>query len=219
MEMASESMMAQAMPIGGTNPDDVLWVKFFDDPLQNDTRSKEEGRPIFEMTTWISIRKPGSRDEIVRPIRHTDKARFPRHWQAYKSKEDLVVEGTLLAEWPVTSRSQVEELKYWNVMTVEQLAAAADSGLSVMRGFVTLKESAKKWLESSKGTAAVEALAKANAKIAGQEAKISELLDRMEEMERTMAKPARKRRSKAEMAEAKELAAQLKIERQQNQEE
>ena len=201
MEMADSSIMSMAMPVGGSNPDDALAVKFYSDTLKNETKSKEEGRPIFEEVDWIKINKPGSKDGVNRPIRQGDKERFPRHWLAYQAKEENQGEiGTPLAEWTGITRSQVQELKYWNISTVEQLALAADTSMSVMQGLTTLKQSAKKWLDASKGNAAAEQLAE-------QKAINAKLMERIEALEsgEPAPKKRRKRRSKAEM-EADEMA-------------
>jgi hypothetical protein len=195
MQEADYGMTAGAMGgTPGTNPDDMLAVLFFIKPLQNDSKSKEEGRPIFEDAEWISIMAPGSRNKVMRPIRHKDKERFPRHYAAFKNRtEQDFIEGTPLAEWTGVTRSQVEELKFWNISTVEQLANTADSATGAFRGFVTLKQNAIKYLEASKGNAMAE-------KFAALEAKYEALLAKVDGGEPVEAqKPKRRRRTRAEM--------------------
>jgi hypothetical protein len=186
-EMTSNAMQSSGNQ--GSNPDDMLLVKFFIDPLENPTKSKDEGRPIFEDVEWISIMSPGSRNEVRREARLVDKERFPRHYAAFKNRQDQQInEGTPLSEWTGVTRSQVEEMKFWNILTVEQLATVADSAMGSFRGLVTLKQSAIKYMEASKGNATAE-------QFAALEAKYEALLAKFEEAP----KPKRKRRSKAEM--------------------
>jgi hypothetical protein len=193
--------MAMGNPTGGENPDDRLLVKFFIAPLENATRSKEEGRPIFEDMEWISIRTPGSRNEVCRPIRMEDKSRFPRHYQAFKSREEQeLIEGTLLDEWPAIPRSLVEELKFFNVRTVEQLAGMADSADSNFKGIVMWKQKAQAYLDASKESAASDALKEAKERIDAQNETIAMLTKRLEALEAP--KPKRKRRTKAEIEAA-----------------
>ena len=199
METADSSIMNMAMPMGGGNPDDILLVKFTIEPQKNVTRSLEEGRPIFEDKEWISIMAPGSRNEVRREARMQDKERFPRHYAAFKNRQDQQVnEGTPLSEWPGATRSQVEEMKFWNIVTVEQLAGVADSTMGQVRGLVTLKQSAIKYLDASKGNAAAEQLAEQKA----INAKLMERLEALENTEQPMVlddlePPPKKRRRRA----------------------
>jgi hypothetical protein len=209
MQEAEFGLTAAAMqPAGaqGNHPDDILLVRFTIEAQQNKTKTAEEGRPIFEDTEWISIMAPGSRNEVRREARLGDKERFPRHYAAFKNRQDQqVIEGTPLNEWTGATRSQVEEMRFWNILTVEQLAGTADSAMGSFRGLVTLKQSALKYLEASKGNAMAE-------KFAALEAKYEALLARMGDAVPPAPKK-RKRRSSAEMklvraAEAAEKAEQ-----------
>jgi hypothetical protein len=192
MQEADFGLTSTAMqPSGaqGSHPDDILLVKFTIEAQKNDAKTIEEGRPIFEDKEWISIMAPGSRNEVRREARMADKERFPRHYAAFQNRQDQQInEGTPLTEWTGVTRSQVEEMRFWNILTVEQLAAVADSAMGSFRGLVTLKQSAIKYLEASKGNATAE-------KFAALEAKYEVLLAKFEEAP----KPRRKRRSKAEM--------------------
>jgi hypothetical protein len=139
--------------------DNHLLVKFFTHPRLNTTRSAEEGRPIYVDTPYIQIMTPGNKDSIViRPATEMDKARFAEHYRKYQAREDQdAVEGTLLEEWPAISRSQVEELKFLNIRTVEQLANLSDSNGQHIMGVNMLKQKAVKFLDEAKGGALQEA--------------------------------------------------------------
>lgn len=162
METANydHSQFQIASPNGGPQPgDETLLVKFFTKPAENKVKSAEQGRPIFEDKVFISIKIPGVRNEKVFPASDHYKARFPKHWEAYHNRTaDDAVEGTPLVEWPIIKRSQAEELKFWNLQTVEQLATISDTAASENRGLITLREKAKAYLLASKDTAAINRL-------------------------------------------------------------
>lgn len=139
--------------------DESLLVKFFLDKLEDTNESKKKGRPIFKEVEWIDIRIPGSRGNVVvRPLREKDKQRFPQHYAAFrnridKGKEEIV--GTPLEIWPVIASSQAAELRFFNIRTVENLAAASDELGQKFMGFQNIKTKAKAFLEAAKGTAPI----------------------------------------------------------------
>jgi len=168
-----------AMALGGAEKpgDDRLLVKFFYKSKENPTKSAEAGRPIFEDREYISIMVPGQKDSIViRPVSDLEKRRFPRHYQAFIMKQDEVVEGTPLEDWPGITRSQVEELKYFNISTVEQLAEVSDSNAQKFMGIQMLKKRAALYIEAAKDNAVTEKLA----------AELQERDDRISSLEATI---------------------------------
>lgn len=131
--------------------DEQLLVKFeIKAKLDSDATAKE-GRPIYRDMEYINIRAPGSSDNVIRPATQRDKDRFPRHYSAFQNRvnDEEYVEGTLLSEWPVCNRSQVEELAFFGVKTVEQLANTSDANGQAFMGFNGLKRKAKEWLEAA----------------------------------------------------------------------
>jgi hypothetical protein len=139
--------------------DDQLLVRFFVKPMQDQAASQKAGRPVYADREYIEIRTPGSRDAICRPASAGDIARFQRHYDAYKARNDTeMVEGTPLAEWPLISRSQAEELSFFNVKTVEQLVAMSDQNAAQFMGIQALKTKAKAWLKQAKEAQAAEEL-------------------------------------------------------------
>jgi len=139
--------------------DRALLVKFFSTPLKNEEKSLVEGRPIFDDVDMIEIRVRGTKDNIVqRPVRSDDKQRFREAWRAHSEGEKAVQSGTPLAQWPIMSSSQVEEMKYLGFVTVEQIANANDSVVANISGLQGLKNKAKAFIEFSKGAAPIEQL-------------------------------------------------------------
>lgn len=136
--------------------DEQLLVKFFVKQVENKAESLKEGRPIFRDVEYIDIKVPGNRTGgASRPAQFRDKQRFPRHYEAFKSRQEMPTEGTPLAEWPLMSRSQVEELAFYNVKTVEQLVAMTDTNAGQFMGIRALQAKAKTWLDKTDETARI----------------------------------------------------------------
>lgn len=166
MNEADYGITDMAMSNGRYQGDESLLVKFFKHPLLNQIKSEEQGRPIYEETPYIQIMQPGNKDSIVvRPASDMDKNRFAEHYRKFEAREDQdSIEGTLLEEWAAVTRSQVEELRYLNIRTVEQLATVSDSNAQNVMGINLLREKAKKFLETSEKEATAERFAELEAK-------------------------------------------------------
>lgn len=131
--------------------DAKLIVRFFEKPRQNAARSREEGRPIFDMADYIEISVPGDRDNnVIRPANDMDKARFPIHWNRYKALQSQEEVGTPLSAWPLIRPDQLEELAYFKIKTVESLAGMADGNIPPVMGMLELRQRARDFLESAK---------------------------------------------------------------------
>ncbi|KPK73368.1 MAG: hypothetical protein AMJ84_02370 [Acidithiobacillales bacterium SM23_46] len=141
-----------------------MLVKFFVDAVKDDVATAKEGRPIFKEVEMIDIRIPGSKDNIVvRPVRPKDIDRFPRHYAAFKQRtQGESVVGTPLEQWPLLTKAQVEELKFFNIRTVEQLAGAPDSTGQKFMGFNGLKQKATDFIAAAQGSAPFIALREEN---------------------------------------------------------
>ncbi len=159
--------------------DEQLLVKFFIKPRQDAKLSAEQGRPVFTDTEYIDIRIPGSRDAVCRPASAGDIARFPKHYEAFKNRTEAPASGTPLAEWPLITRSQAEELSFCNVKTVEQLVSMSDQNATQFMGINMLRQRAKDWLENAEQDRAaeelVDELAKRDSEIAELKAAVAEL--------------------------------------------
>lgn len=139
-----------------TEDDKRLYVKFTMEAVQDEDKTAEEGRPIFRDAEFVEIRVPGDKDTILfRPVEPNDKKRFARHYAAFKAGQSDALVGTPLSVVPWLTKSKVEELAYFNIRTVEQLAEIPDGGPA---GFPTLKAKAKDFLAAAAGAAPAEAL-------------------------------------------------------------
>ena len=187
--------------------DEQLLVRFFHKERENKAATIKEGRPIFKEVEYVEIRIPGSRSvQACRPATEGDKQRFHRHYEAFKKRVELPEEGTLLAEWPQISRSQVEELKFFGVKTVENMANMSDTNATQFQGGYALRTRAKEWLEKADSSALIAQKEAMEARIAELEADIKLLRENALETDpepgasTNPAPPtvARRRRKKAE---------------------
>jgi hypothetical protein len=130
--------------------DKALMVKFFYKNVENKMESQAQGRPVFKEKTYIEIRIAGQRDaQACRPVTHSDKQRFPAHYEAFEKRMEPPADGMPLLEWSLITRSQAEELSFLHIKTVEQLAMVKDGNIQNFMGGYALREKAVKWLETS----------------------------------------------------------------------
>lgn len=162
-----DQAMGQADPEqlqrAGGNPrfrgDETLYVRFFHHPHHDPEASAEQGRPIYRDREYVEIIVPGDKTtSVFRPVRDLDKQRFPRQYQAFRNSESQVNFGTPLEAWTGITRAQAEELKYFKIYTVEQLANLNDGIAQRFMGMNSLRTRAKDFLEAAKGESQVSAL-------------------------------------------------------------
>jgi hypothetical protein len=135
--------------------DGKLHVRFYSKPKYNPDKSAEENRPIYEDTVYVEIMMPGDKNNIVqRPaLSMRDDLRFPKHYEQFlKGQQDQMV-GTPLKVLPFLSEAQVEELAYFKIRTVEQLADLSDT-VNFM-GAQEMKQRAQKFLKALNSNEAV----------------------------------------------------------------
>jgi hypothetical protein len=186
-EMAFSTENTDAYQRGPQPGDDSLLVKFFSLSVRDEGKSRAAGRPIYIDRDHVEIRVLGDRTNfIAREATPADIDRFPRHYQAYKTRTTTKpIEGTPLAEWAVITRAQVDELAYFNVRTVEQLSRIPDNRLGAIFGLAGLKERAKAWLAATGDTRAAEELAR---KLQERDLKIAELSQQIAGLQAAVAK-------------------------------
>ena len=188
---ADMSITQMAFAEGGMGPqpgDEAVHARFFLHPHKNEKLSLQEGRPIYEDREYVRLVVAGDKDNIVeRPAREADKARFPRQYEAFKRGEGDAVVGTPLSSWPGISRSQVEELAFFGVRTVEQLAEMADAQIQKFLGANALRDRARMFIAAAKGDAPIQRmqaeLAERDTRIEFLEKKLKELAAKVEEDE------------------------------------
>lgn len=163
------------------NPDNMLGVKFYSKPLQNNFRTEQEGRPIFDDVDMVRITSPGDSLSVIDTIA-TDhyKNRFRRQWEFYASKKDgdqLLVGRTPLSAWSRLSAAQVEELRHMKFYSVEDVANASDMALQNIgmmggMGGSAFRDAAQLYLRVAKDSSAAQ---KAESEAAALRAEMAEM--------------------------------------------
>lgn len=137
---------------------DHLVARFYDHPQLNVAESKASGHKVYDTVLMVELRNRGERGESISELvkgRDTDnteyyKAAFPGAWAKYKGGGDHgFVSGTLLTALNIEI-GEIHMLEGMEVRTVEQLASLNDSAVSKIRGGLTLKSKAMKFLEAQK---------------------------------------------------------------------
>lgn len=165
--------------------DKALFVRFFTQPLKNEDKSTQEGRPIYDDSEMIEIRVRGEKDNIVlREARPDDRTRFSDAYKFFREGKSLSESGTPLSAWPIMSSAQVEELKYFKFYTVEDLAHAPEAALGRFPGLRGLRDRAVVFLEAAKGNAPLE---KMNKELEDKQHQITAMQSQMEEMTKQLA--------------------------------
>jgi hypothetical protein len=166
--------------------DEKLPVQFYMGTLPDDAATTREGRPIFRDIECIKIYN--SKDNVIdRPVRDTDKQRWPGAYNAWKlsGASEPGASGTRLEHWPQMTRAQVEEYKYFKVFTVEQLAELPDTTVQKIMGAPQLRQKARLYVEAAKSEAPLLAmqqeLDKRDGKIAQLEAEVARLAKLIEQ--------------------------------------
>ena len=125
-----------ALPSDEQNADSRLQVRFYKRPVQQEQESLEAGRPIYKEFDFVHICVAGDTlTEIDTYVLPSHKTRFPIQWANYMNRQganEPEVVGTPVAEWPLVSKSQAEELRAMKFHTVESIAAASDQQLQRM---------------------------------------------------------------------------------------
>jgi hypothetical protein len=173
--------------------DERLFVQFFRKPQLQPGLSEQEGRAIYKEIDYIRIMVPGDKLSVIeRPVDSIDERRFADRYAKWKAGAGNVIEGTPLASLPKMTPAKVEEYKFFNIHTVEQLAEAADSVGQKFFGFQEDKRSAKAFMELAKGNAPIE---KMNEELKERDAKIEELQAQIEAITKMMSSKGKSKQS------------------------
>lgn len=157
--------------------DKNVYVRFYMRPKLNESKSDKEGRLVYDETEYVEIRTPGNATNVIqRPVTEIDTKRFRRQYRAFKEDKEQQMPGTPLEEVPWITRSQVEELKYLKIMTLEQLSEVNDDVCSRMPGMFKLKQRAQKFVAAAENAAPILAL----------QAQLEELQNKLEAQSKTI---------------------------------
>jgi hypothetical protein len=148
------------------------------------------------MRDFIIIEVPGDNLTVIDTFAVDEhKKRFPVQWARYQNeKTDGDVEGTLLHDWPILNAAVAAELKHFRFYTVEQIAEASDAqlntlGMAAGMSPLSLRDKAKAFLSSAKGSALVQQqadeLRKRDEELSAIKAQLAELTNTMNQPKAT----------------------------------
>lgn len=140
--------------------DNQLMVEFYPYRAQNTKRWANPDAVVLEKSregaTFIKIVTPGDKENIIeRPVRESDKEKFPRQWLNFiRESAGEEIPGTKLAQWQKDSpddlsQGHLETLEMFKFQVVEQVAGMSDT--QIMRigmGAEGLRIRAQKYLKS-----------------------------------------------------------------------
>lgn len=172
------------------NPKAGLWVEFYPGKRYNEFRSKETGKPEFDLITFIKKCNPGDPTNIVeRPANDGDKDEWPQQWAAFERRTSYRPEsGTPLEDWPRLDVATVAKLKALEFHTVEQVAESSDQQCQrIGMGCFELRTKAAAYVKAAKDSSLVqkqaEELALRDQEIADLKETVLRLGSRLEAME------------------------------------
>lgn len=161
----------------GFDQDSKLFVSFSLKPHPDKEKTKLEGRPIFSPKEYVTIMVPGDKNNIVnRPVQDLDKRRFATKYAAFKAGQEQQTSGTPLDSVAWISREQVEEMKFFNVRTLEHLADLADMHAQRFMGINKLRQRARDHIALAKEQAPALRLTE---ELRTRDAQIAELQSQM----------------------------------------
>lgn len=200
--------------------DKNIFPMFFTKTVEDKAKTREAGRPMYKDVEYVEIRIAGDKNNLpVYKVGNQHRQRWPDQYEAFKRNQEQPVEGTRIEEWPTISRARAMELKALRIFTVEALAEIPDTVIHrIGMGARELVAQAKAYLEAAEGTADVTAMAaeierlKEENELLKRSVGNDELIKECERLKEELAKlkapsvrskPKRKRRTKAQMAEAR----------------
>lgn len=157
--------------------------RFHTRPVEMTFKSEQAGRPIYEDQEFVEILIPGDRRSMVcERVNPEHKLRWPREYEAFQKGQELPLDGTPLRNWPNSkiTPSRVEELAYFNIRTVEELAGVNDLHLQNLgMGARELRQAAITFLEvAAKGTGPLERMVAENFRLKDENERLTrELTD------------------------------------------
>jgi hypothetical protein len=172
-------------------------AKFYTAELQDAAATAARGRYVGRKVDMVRIIIPGDKHNIVeRRVKQIDKDRWPKQYDAFRKMEEFVPDGTLIDTWPMLSRAQVEDLKYNNIFTVEQIAELPDTSLgSIGLGGRLLRKHAQAFVETARKGSVPAQLVAENEQ---QRAQITMLVHQISELSKKMESYAAKAGEKIE---------------------
>ena len=139
----------------GPGHDDKLHVHFYMKPRIDIEESNKANRPIYKDVPFVTVMIPGDKNNIVTAeVWDLHRRRWPQHWAQFIAGVKDQVVGTPLKVAPFLTEAHIEELAYFKIRTIEQLANLSDTNMTFM-GAREMSDAAKKYLLTVNGNEAL----------------------------------------------------------------
>jgi len=198
--MSGFTVPGQVPPEGFVQQPDHRMVRFERTTRLNPTKSRKEGRPIYESIDVLKVHHPGERDETAVRVQEHHKYEFPRQWAAFEAGMQVDLTGTPLSLLFPDAPHVVAHMKTLQVHTVEQLAGLTEEGIRRLgMGGREYQQRAQAYVEMAERGAPAAAMEE---KLRQRDEKIAELEAQVQMLIEAATKPRRgKRVNAAEMDE------------------
>ena len=145
--------------------------------VQNNFRTAEEKRPIFQERIFLKKLVPGDNTlTIDRPMREQDIEDFPVEWARFEQKKEETVPGTPIEVWSAVSETQKAEFKALNIFTIDQFAQLSDIVGNKIMGFNDLRDKARAFIAAAEDSQMFDKIrAETDEKLKAQDAEMAEL--------------------------------------------
>ena len=124
-------------------------LRFYFERKINQKKSDTEKRPIYDEIEMLEVWPPGG-DRTPVMIDDQVKMEYAPEYAIWKERNEQPKDGTPLAEWSMVPRTLVEELTFFGIKTVEQLANANDEVKRKLGPLNTWCKKAKNWIDGAK---------------------------------------------------------------------
>jgi hypothetical protein len=156
--MSREAVEYDVKDFDDPNSRKGVYARFYLVPKQNEALSAEKGMPVFEDKEYIELIAAGNSTNIIRrPVYEQDKRMYRGEYKLFKEGDAEQITGTRLDEVPWITRSQVEELLYRKIRTLEGLADVSDQDCNIP-GMLDLRRKAQAWLTKAQEAAPFTAM-------------------------------------------------------------
>lgn len=155
---------------------------FFVEPVKNDAKSKEAGRPIFDEVEIVRLLVAGDPyNQVTHPAdSEYIQNRFPEEYRRWKEKkQERHISGTPLRQWPLLSPANVAEFEALNIFNVEGLSNIPETSIGKIMGMREWRAKAQAWLAAAKDSAVITQMASENDSMKDQ---IKDLAEKVTEL-------------------------------------
>lgn len=130
--------------------DSKLFVKFETRSVLDPIKTQDQGCAVHVAVPYVHIQQPGERDCTIRPATQLDQRRFRHQWQQYLDGRTEDPSGTPLSLLFPLNPEIVDNLKYFKISSIQQLAGLNDTQVqNIGMGGMMFREKAQTYLSAA----------------------------------------------------------------------